>query len=694
MKKILLSIVYLISTIAFAQYTVPGVWYSSNKTLLVGASKAGIVLDGELNEISWQNAGYTVTGGVPQFPNKIENKMSFNLSVTSTLTGVPSDDEFVGDASFGLCWDHTNLYIGVVLNNPKDVELLSWDPLATASGIEFYISNTKNSSNTPEPHVYIEGLTDRDYHIAVGYIKSGINKYSTTTTGMVSVLNGSISGDAFKTFVRKEGNNVFMEIAVSWDSINKPYRTLPANEVPCGLVTREGRKLGFDIQYNIPKTTILGNNIDNRAAFKSWNACCINRNWTETINYGTVELTGSNGLVYFRDINFINNNVTLSGIASTTLGIITDPQEDDFRITYRVINNKPNLPAVSINSRGTITTLNEGVATIIGTANPANYDSPQCFVKSVTTSIIRVNNILKLDSIRSEPLFLSTPFEEGKINFNYYPPIASTLTTWSIISSSGNNLAIINSISGIINVSGNGDGIIIVKGTSVANPSVSKITNVYISNQPLPEQLDSNIVIRTKAYQACGVQNYKNTSVSGYAYSSKIYLQSYYLNAVSCNASPISNEIIKYKLKPRVQNAMDPPHLVLSEDEFGPHIRIYKLNDEFPVYAIINNRTITSTFVAQQNLTTCTSSIEPKCIALSLENNNHPSSISIYPNPSSGQIYIECLSPSRVQIFNLIGVLVASFETAESHAITLPKGIYFVKVNGNKTSLTKKIIVE
>lgn len=61
---------------------------------------------------------------------------------------------------------------------------------------------------------------------------------------------------------------------------------------------------------------------------------------------------------------------------------------------------------------------------------------------------------------------------------------------------------------------------------------------------------------------------------------------------------------------------------------------------------------------------------------------------SVYPNPSSGDVTIE--GNGIVSVTNILGQVVLTKEIIEKETVTLPKGIYFVSIDGK----TEKLIVE
>lgn len=72
------------------------------------------------------------------------------------------------------------------------------------------------------------------------------------------------------------------------------------------------------------------------------------------------------------------------------------------------------------------------------------------------------------------------------------------------------------------------------------------------------------------------------------------------------------------------------------------------------------------------------------------------SQISIYPNPTSHEFYIDGKNISNVEIFDLTGKLVKSTQNLTSgiNIQDLAKGIYIVKIQSGNNTITKKIIIK
>ena len=77
----------------------------------------------------------------------------------------------------------------------------------------------------------------------------------------------------------------------------------------------------------------------------------------------------------------------------------------------------------------------------------------------------------------------------------------------------------------------------------------------------------------------------------------------------------------------------------------------------------------------------------------SLEDVEKTNLISVYPNPTSGKVRINCENNSHIQIVNPLGQVVKEINNYRSNSLIEieQKGIYFVRVNGEKAT---KLVVE
>ena len=78
------------------------------------------------------------------------------------------------------------------------------------------------------------------------------------------------------------------------------------------------------------------------------------------------------------------------------------------------------------------------------------------------------------------------------------------------------------------------------------------------------------------------------------------------------------------------------------------------------------------------------------------ENNFMEEKPLIYPNPSSGKIFIDTKNQEieSIQVFSTIGQMVNEFRNDFSVLDELPKGVYLIKIKSNKGVFVDKLVVE
>ena len=91
-------------------------------------------------------------------------------------------------------------------------------------------------------------------------------------------------------------------------------------------------------------------------------------------------------------------------------------------------------------------------------------------------------------------------------------------------------------------------------------------------------------------------------------------------------------------------------------------------------------------------------------IATSIDEINNPIQVSVYPNPSNGNVSININgeNTNRIEIFNVLGEVVYSQNLLNKSSQSLnltesnfkSKGIYFVKVTNNTSSITERLIIQ
>lgn len=88
-------------------------------------------------------------------------------------------------------------------------------------------------------------------------------------------------------------------------------------------------------------------------------------------------------------------------------------------------------------------------------------------------------------------------------------------------------------------------------------------------------------------------------------------------------------------------------------------------------------------------------SIDFETLSIEEESFTH-TDIKIYPNPTSDSINIKSnLNITTIELFDVFGKLVlSSKQTNQIRVNQLPAGVYFIKLDANKTKLIKKVIIE
>ena len=87
------------------------------------------------------------------------------------------------------------------------------------------------------------------------------------------------------------------------------------------------------------------------------------------------------------------------------------------------------------------------------------------------------------------------------------------------------------------------------------------------------------------------------------------------------------------------------------------------------------------------------------CITGIEQNVSNNDEVRVYPSPSNGKITIENIKDhqfSNADIYNVEGEKVYSF-TPSAHTVidltTLPSGVYFLQLKGDKITITKKLVI-
>ena len=66
--------------------------------------------------------------------------------------------------------------------------------------------------------------------------------------------------------------------------------------------------------------------------------------------------------------------------------------------------------------------------------------------------------------------------------------------------------------------------------------------------------------------------------------------------------------------------------------------------------------------------------------------------VSVYPNPVKAQLYVKAENLQSVEVYNIVGQLVMVTENAVVDMTALKEGVYFVRINSNDNTITKRVV--
>lgn len=585
--------------------TIPGVWYSTGKTVFGYATKSPLVLDGNFDEYVWSQVGYNPTTKL--FPNVIGNKISRSVTADGTI---PPDDRFVGNATFGVAWDDTYLYIGYAIDSPKDVDVLSWEPDWSQSGVGVFIDlDNIRSAHASINDYYVAHIDETTLSLYFGYIKNILNQYyerNPSAYAGFGVYNIKNHSDGFIT---KHGSILNIEIRIEWAPMNALILNEVTEELDEIYKVKQGRTLGFDLTYFTPYDI----REPNSPARTYWNACCRNRNWAESVNYGVLSLIGFTGETPLRSVEFSKNSMTVSGNNTFFPAVDIIPADANKKMTYQVYNSDNNKPTLIINNEGQITPLNEGVATIVGFSAAKVFDTNN-FIKSVTSTIVTITNVESIESFTIEDAQIITNWQDLQLQHVVQPSSAHNEVTWEVVD--GHNLGYINSITGILSSYSVGDGVISVKATPVAYPSKAVIKQIPLMNQvPLVKE---NITIASVGFRTCNGLTSNRMTISGYSISqqTKIPIRAYYTNPQFCSPQLVDERYIDYKL--RGITGLPVPITISRPYREGDFYYLIPNTptatfDIFATSPLYENLTVSSRIRIRQELASCENNITIEC---------------------------------------------------------------------------------
>ncbi|HEX8548871.1 MAG TPA: sugar-binding protein [Cytophagaceae bacterium] len=264
------------------------------------------VIDGTLSEYALTNM-VAKSIAIPQ-----------NLECGYTTSGPAINNT----TSFGVAWDAENLYIGVRV---IDAAVIAEDM------VELFFS-MKNEETTNCPGNWPKAYTSSEYQYQV-------SKLTATGTPTITSPQGAEPAIvASKVVKTAEGYDLEIQFLLSELDFFIDPKPVNANRV-----------IGFDlfnVDYDVAAT---------RAGHISWNACCSDRNWTESKNFGTVTLSD---VTSTKDINSI----------VSTLSVYPNPANTD-KVSVELNALSSETATISVVSSLSKTVYNKNVTFVPGQNN-------------------------------------------------------------------------------------------------------------------------------------------------------------------------------------------------------------------------------------------------------------------------------------------------------------------------------------
>lgn len=683
----------------------PGVYYSLNKTITGYATSAPPAIDGVFDDFVWvKKAGYNAATN--SFP--IESKLTNSINVSGNTPSSNIDGRFEVDTetenvTFAVAWDTTYIYIAGVVKSASFKALPNLPakvgeaiPLGKTAFEVFYGGDptTRKYAKDGEGAFDISFAGSRQYassdiQFRVGPTINASNTFLSTGTQSIAFDKTGFTDEGIVAFAKITDQGYNVEMSIKWKSLDESLLDLiTGNYSNPDFKPKEGRNMLLDIGYTLSK-------VDGTSRFAQimWNACCVNRNWMESIHWGNLVLSGNPGPANLKGVTLSGSNISDGNPINLVTSV--DPEDANKNLKYDVITDACK-PVLRVTPNGQVIPLNNGTATIIGTSLSSVFEAN---ATSVTSVIITVSNQSPVTTIEVPSGEISSNWGSYSLTANVSPASANSLVTWSLVN--GDNLVSLNSITGLItSKSLESSSSITVKATSVSDCNISSEGVLQLSNQiPITSE---NLAITVFSNKSCNSNDNAMTILGFTPNNQRLTLRGVYYVPGQAIPSVVQADLMSYSfMVPRGQTLGN----ILTSSKVGgdTEILIKAGVGTFTIVGTYLNSNVTKTvrvrLAASTPETTCPGPINtsPTIDASSLE---------VSPNPTSGTFSVDLslskASSVNVSVLNSVGSLVYSSTTAQGVgaskipvAAVLTKGIYIVKVSSaDGTSLSKKLVVE
>ncbi|MDX2195409.1 MAG: T9SS type A sorting domain-containing protein [Cytophagales bacterium] len=682
---------------------------SKCKNYTVPYAAAAPVIDGIINDNVWTSSAkgnYNATTNT--FPTAIAEEINLKIGATGdcgTANDVTSAEYGQFTGTFAMAWDVNFLYMVAYIKD-ANANNTAIPTGADKAGFEFFYS----SDSLTSAHSTFATNWPRAYN-STKDMQSQIN---VKATGEYIFTSADISNpggiqfapaDTVSMVTRTTADGYIVETRMPWKRLqsafvdaNNLYDANPANTAfyrrPDG-----GRKFRFDIGLQ----TVFGT----KRAQKMWNMCCSNRNWSESQFFGTITL-GPVERAVCGTLLGINPTSPAISTPNGTLDLVAtiSPAEASQAVDWSALE-PAGADYATISSNGKITALKNGVITVTATSL-VNADCPNTVSQTVLVNISGQKDpasieITVADITRSwgstAPTALvkdATPSSSG----------VPQNVTWSI--TAGDNLAFINSVTGLLVSKGVGNGAVTIKATSTVAPSVSATKVVNISNQAMPS---SNTISGYGGAIDNPCRTASATTLVGFSgTNTKMTIVAYY-DSAGCKNKVIPADFIGFTLTGPA-GVTPPGNITYLPGNNSWELTMTNTTGVITLTSALKYDPTVKSIVRMQlrgsivstTLGTCTSLFN--CGTTSISDGEYAGQeLSIYPNPTSGLFNVGYYSTSAgevsISVVNSVGsevyytkstLYVGKNETAIKAA--LAPGLYIVNVSDGGKKLSKKLFVE
>jgi hypothetical protein len=681
MKRIILLI--LIFGVFCFNLSAQSIQQTYNRTVSGLYTSTPVVIDGEFNESVWQIRGHynSSTDKFGDTSRVVSRKINTNDPGTvfpNPPPAPPVDYLFSSYTTFAVAWDVNNLYVAISVIDTSVVGAHKpfGDKKAASTYIYITPDNTIRKANTTSISI------DNGIEFGMFYNKTipGVLTLDDITRfeGVTDYSHfGIIEGD-YSVYFKPTAIGYRLEASIKWVRLNQGYIDhntkdyIQMDKSPSNL-----RALAFDMINNIPNhagTT--------RQAKMSWNACCLNNNYKENLNYGTLslegpikcELDGCNSSGFTLTVP----SEMISGSTPVQISPVWINANYTASINFSVVGAQ----LASVDATGKIIPFGNGVLTIVATSSDTSLHDQQMLVLTIT-------NVFNLDAITLQVNNINTPFGGAASTIFTYP---STIPNSAMfLLDPPTNLAVINSITGVVTATGAGNGNVRVKAISLLDTSKSATRLITITNQDPPKSI--YLMAHIDSIANCSSSPY-NVTISGGS-GEAIRFSAYYCNSSNV-ITTIPSQFISYKLSSitGISGIVNGSSRISNPASTATVTGTYIYNSTITApLAIVLKRGVSLNcyydFSIAAQLINCGDT-------LGIFNDEiSTNSITVYPNPNEGIFNVNNGSNAKLNftIINLLGNVLISGELqtgVNPISFKVQSGIYFLRA-GQKTI---KIYVE